>query len=267
MGGALGFTLDKPLHVGFAVFTALGLGMAAPYVVLAWFPRWLEKLPRPGPWMDTFKKVMAVPLLATAAWLVWVFGKLVGDTGVWVLLGGLALAAAGLVCFGRFGQRATSPRVRRGLGYGVAGLLVLGGAWLSLSRGPAPATAAVAPEGGLWVAFEPQRIEQLRAQGRPVFVDFTADWCLTCKFNEKTFIDVPEIHDMVAEHGFVMMKADWTRKDAVITEALARFRRGSVPLYVLYGPDPERRPIVLPEAITTSLLKEAMAHAVSLVSR
>ena len=263
MGSAVGYALVQPPLVAIAVFTALGAGMAAPYVVLACAPALLARLPRPGAWMERFREAMAFPLLATVAWLVWVFGQQTGNDGVLALLMALLTAAAGAWVGGRFGAAEGRLPAR------VLSLLLLAAsAWMMV--GASQATPPASREGGVrskgaveWQPWDPDAIAGLRAAGRVVFVDFTADWCLSCKANEKVALSGEGFAAALRESGAVAMRADWTSANPRITEALSAFGRSGVPLYVVYPRDAARPPRVLPQLLTPALVAEALKDAAS----
>ena len=260
MGPAIGYALTQPAVAALGVFAAIGAGMAAPYVLLSIFPRWLRFLPKPGPWMVTLKQGMAFPMFATVIWLVWVYARQVGADSMAALLGGLLVCAAGAWLYGRYGTAMRSARVRWVVGRGLALALVVAGIALALP-GDQPIEGAdtrvtTAPEG--WVAYDGHRIRASQAAGRPVFLDFTADWCLTCKANEAAFLDTDEVRAAFERHRVLPMQADWTRRDARITKALARLDRSSVPLYVIVPAAPDQPAVVLRTAITTGYVLEAL---------
>jgi len=262
MGTAIGYALVQPATTSIAVFTALGVGMASPYLLLACVPALLQKLPRPGAWMEHFRQAMAFPLLATVAWLVWVFGQQTGNDGVLGLLLALLVGSMGAWIGGRF-------IASGGLGIArvLAGLCILAAAALMVSAATsAPAirtTALFASEAGTlqWMPWDPTSIDRHRSEGRVVFVDFTADWCLSCKVNERVALSGEEFAKGMSDANAIAMKADWTSADPRITEALAAFGRSGVPLYVVYPRDPAREPIVLPQILTPALVREALARA------
>jgi thiol:disulfide interchange protein DsbD len=259
MGTAVGYGLTRPAVEAVAVLTALGVGMAAPYVLLSAFPRWLARVPRPGPWMESMKRLLAFPLLATALWLAWVTGRVGGpDAMAWLLVGALG-TALGLFVYGRWGNATRRPAVRWGVGRGV-GLAAVAVSVALVLRGPPAAASPLA-----WEPWGRDRVELALASGRPVLVDFTADWCLTCKANEGTTLASSAVLDAVRRTDAVTLKADWTRRDAAIGEALAGFGRSSVPLYVVYSPVPGRRPAVLPVVPTPSGVAEALDAALAQV--
>ncbi|MFN2425600.1 MAG: protein-disulfide reductase DsbD family protein [Candidatus Binatia bacterium] len=262
MGTALGFALVQPPAESLAVFTSLGAGMASPYVLLACVPALLKRLPRPGAWMETFRAAMAFPLLATVAWLVWVFGQQTGNDGVLGLLLALLLGSMAAWLGGHFdGGRART--VARALG----GLCLVAAAFLAVSAA-SPGASTVAKvsaaddSGGVsWLSWDPDAIDGHRRDGRVVFVDFTADWCLSCKVNERVALAGDEFADTIRTHEAIVMKADWTRADPRITDALASFGRSGVPLYVVYPRNLSLEPIVLPQILTPGIVRDALARA------
>ncbi len=244
MGTAVGYAAVQPAHVGFGVFTALALGMAAPYVLLSYVPHAGAWLPRPGRWMETFKQVMAFPLLATVIWLLWVLGLQAGLKIVVVALGSLLLIALAGWLYGRW---------RSGTMRAVAGALVAAALGLALAamRGAMPDTAG-AP--GEWKPWSEVAVAQSRAAGRPAFVDFTAAWCLTCKVNEAVALQTDDVRKAFAARGVDKYRADWTNPDPAIERALASFGRNGVPLYVLYPADLSEAPRILPQILTPGMV-------------
>jgi thiol:disulfide interchange protein DsbD len=249
MGAALGFALTQPPAVALAVFGSLGLGMALPYVALALLPGWRERLPRPGAWMQHLKQALAFPMFATAVWLVWVLGLQAGIGAVARLL--LALVGAGVVVWAaRIG--ATRHALGKGLALAaLAALLVWG--W---PRESAQASAATAAADSGWQAYDEAELAALTAAGKPVFVDFTAAWCVSCQVNKRLVLDSDGIRQDFARAGVVLMRADWTRRDPQITQALARLGRNGVPVYVLHRPG--REPQLLPEILSRGIVREAL---------
>lgn len=245
MGAALGYAVTQPAAVALAIFSSLGLGLAAPILVLALVPMLARRLPRPGPWMDRVKHLLALPLFATAAWLFWVVA---GQAGILALLAALAsfllLALVSRMQAGEFWL--SSAAVRRS-GWVLA--LVLLAAPLTLP----PAHQRL---DGNWQSWSPERVTQLQAQGQPVFVDFTADWCISCLVNERTALADKAVQAAFAEQGVVLLKADWTRQDPAITAGLASFDRNGVPLYLLYDRQGEVQ--VLPQILTPGIVLKAL---------
>jgi thiol:disulfide interchange protein len=254
MGPALGFALTQPPATAMLVFSALGGGMALPYLALSHFPRLLARLPRPGPWMETFEQLMAFPLFATVLWLLRVFSLQTAPGAVWRLMAALLVIALGAWTWGRF-QRAG----RTGLQAAALCLVTAAAALalaLSATRAPHEATA-MAEEGGFWSPWTPARVERLHEEGKPVFVNFTAAWCLSCQVNEHAVFASNDVRELFRRHGVVALKADWTNRDDDIARALEAFGRDGVPLYVYYPPGPGAAPKVLPQIPTERILAEA----------
>jgi thiol:disulfide interchange protein DsbD len=242
MGTALGYALVQPPAVALGVFTALGLGLAFPYLAITVVPRIGTRLPRPGPWMDTLKQLLAFPLLATVAWLTWVAsvqsgpGAVAGILAMLVLLG--FAAWAGRRWDGRWGRVAAATAV-------VAALIVAS----SIHRTNAPSTTASG-----WEPYSTARLQALLEEGRPVFVDFTAAWCVTCQVNERLVLGRPVVRDKMRALGVIPVRADWTTPDPDVTRALQRFGRDGVPLYVLYSGREDDPPRILPQLLTTEIV-------------
>jgi len=232
MGASLGLAVTLPAAQALAVFAALGLGMALPYLAASAWPRVARLLPRPGVWMLHFKTLMAFPMFATVIWLVWVLGQQVGIDGaaaLLVLLLALAFAAWAL------GAPALGTLARRG--FGTLALLLMAAAlfWAAPTlRQEAVASASTKTEA--WQPWSPDRVAQALAEGRPVFVDFTAAWCVTCQFNKRSTLARAEVLGAFDARRVLLLRADWTRRDAAITAELARLGRSGVPVYALYAP-------------------------------
>ncbi|MEO7255311.1 MAG: thioredoxin family protein [Casimicrobium sp.] len=249
MGAALGFALTQSATAALAVFAALGVGMALPYVLLAWFPKWLDKLPRPGPWMVTFKQLLAFPMFATVVWLVWVLSLQAGaDGAAIVLLGLVGLAfAAWLIGSMRSGVRWAGV---------AAAVIAMALAWPTSE--PAQAATGVAKSGTVsWQPWDPAAVARLSAEGKPVFVEFTAAWCVSCQANKRLVLTRSEIEQLFEAKKVTLMRADWTNRDERITQALASMNRSGVPVYVLHAPG--KSPQLLPELLTTGIVKDALA--------
>jgi len=246
MGAALGYALAQSAGVALAVFGALALGMALPFVVLAWIPGLARRMPRPGPWMVAFRQAMAFPLLATVGWLAWVLGAQAGNDAVFALLCGLVAVALAAWIWGRFVQAGTGGRRRLAAG-ALSGLIAAGG--LALAWPGAPSAAPRPAADMRWEAWSEATVSRLRAEGRPVFIDFTAAWCVTCQVNKRVVLDAPEVVARFAESGVVWLRADWTLRDPEITRALQGYGRSGVPVYVLYTPG-AASPRLLPELLT-----------------
>jgi thiol:disulfide interchange protein DsbD len=259
MGAAIGAALIRPPVEALAIFGALGVGMAAPYVVLSFWPALAQKLPRPGRWMETFKQLLAFPMFAVAIWLVWVFGLQVGMGGAARLLFGLLLLTLAAWLVGRWPATTASRRLRiitRGLALGAVVIAFLAGAAAIRDAEPLPSGAAI--DALEWETFSAEAVDRHRQAGRPVFVDFTAAWCISCQVNERVALETDAVRRAMQSYDVALLKADWTRRDPVITEALASFGRAGVPLYVLYPADPTREPRILPELLTQKIVLDAL---------
>jgi thiol:disulfide interchange protein len=242
MGAALGYAIGESGWRALAVFTALGAGMALPYVLLAWFPAWLARVPKPGPWMVRLKQALAFPLYGTVVWLAWVLGQQAGlDAVTWLAAACVVLAAAVWLA----GLPGTRVAAAAAAIFAIA--LVI-----PVAQPDAP-VAARDPE---WQPFSGERVAALAAAGRPVFVDFTAAWCVTCQVNKRLVLDRDEVRAAFAQRGVALVRADWTRRDDEITRALAALGRNGVPVYVLYRPG--RAPVLLPEVLTRERLLAAL---------
>jgi thiol:disulfide interchange protein DsbD len=262
LGPAVGFALTQPAMSTILVLQSVGLGLALPFLLLAAFPKWAAYLPKPGAWMETFKQFLGFMLIASAAALAYVFGVLTSVAGLGVLLGLLVVAAMAAWIYGKWSAPVRSLVVRwcaSGTSAAMLAAVVAGGVFASQSMTAIDENAAAARAGDMaaWHPFDPQRLDKLRAAGTPVFIDFTATWCITCQLN-KAVLYSQVVSDAFAEAGVVKMKADWTRHDPAITKALESFGRSGVPLYVLYGREPSRPPVVFDEILTTAQVVDAV---------
>lgn len=257
MGAALGYALTQSAVVGLSVFTSLALGLAAPYVVLASSPSLLRKLPRPGPWLETFKQLLAFPLYATAVWLLWVLGQQAGTDQVSiVLLVSIAVALAGWMA-GR--AQNAGRRTASSLSLLLV-LLTIGGGGVVIASQPAAMVAASDTPAG-WEPWSAARVAAARNSGRAVFVDFTAAWCLSCQVNERIALHTDAVERAFAEHDVLLLRADWTSRDAEITTILASFGRSGVPLYVMYPSAADAPVELLPAVLTPGTVVAAVERA------
>lgn len=256
---ALGAALALPIVESYAVFTAIAVGLATPYLLLSIFPQAVKILPRPGAWMETFKQFMAFPLYATAGALVWVLSRQTDVEGLLNVILGLVLVALAVWIYGRWtAPGASAGRVR----FGLAGLVLVGaaGAWVGwppdLEARRAAAAAAGAPE-VTWEPWSPEAVEKLRAENRIVYVDFTALWCATCQTNKKLVFHNDEVLRTFAAKKIVTLRGDWTNRDPRITAELAKYNRSAVPFNVIWLPG-KPDPVILPELLTPGTVLDAL---------
>jgi thiol:disulfide interchange protein/DsbC/DsbD-like thiol-disulfide interchange protein len=263
MGSALGYALSQPATVVFAVFTALALGLASPYVVLAAIPALVKHIPRPGRWMETLKHIMGFPLMGSVVWMGSVLAALSGPTSLVALLTALVVCGLAAWMYGRWAGLDRAP-VTRIVVSAIAALLVVGSVLFAIrssaSTAVAPATRVTssASTGIAWQPYSPERVEELQKEGRPVFIDFSAKWCLTCQVNERVALRSKRVEQRFRELGIVALRADWTDRSEMIARAIASYGRAGVPLYVLYGKGAEQ-PVLLPEVLTPGIVLEALS--------
>ncbi|HXF44594.1 MAG TPA: thioredoxin family protein, partial [Burkholderiaceae bacterium] len=257
MGAALGYAMTQPAPVALSVFAMLGAGMAAPYLVLTIFPQLLARLPRPGAWMERFKQAMAFPMFATCVWLLWVLAQQIDADGVGIALAALVLLGLAAWALG-LAQR--GARAARWVAAGAAALAIYA---VFVATGPQAVADAQAVQGGTasaadanWQRWSRAAMERELAAGKPVFVDFTAAWCVTCQANKRLVLSSDAVLRAFAAKRVVLMRADWTNRDDEITRELARFNRNGVPLYVLY--DGRGGAKLLPELLTQAAVTQAL---------
>jgi len=255
MGVAVGYALASSAAVTFVVFTALALGLAAPYLLLSFNPGWTRVLPRPGAWMELLKQATAIPVFATVIWLVWVYEQSAGATGLVALLSAFLLLAIVGWILGRWPARTTATAAAALLGALAVGLPLFAARWTV----PAAPVSTASSGAVHWEAFTPARVEHYRAQGRAVFVDFTASWCLSCQVNERLVLSRQDVQQRLLGSGVALVRADWTRPDEVIAQTLASLGRSGVPTYVIYPADPAAAPRILPEVLTPGIIEGALA--------
>ncbi|MFP6638996.1 MAG: protein-disulfide reductase DsbD domain-containing protein [Myxococcota bacterium] len=259
LGTAVGFAFASTAPVILVIFLAIGLGLAAPFVAITFVPGWARLLPRSGPWMIQLRAVLGFALLATLVWLLWVVGRQVGTEGVSLLLAFLLALAAGVWIYG--GRQRASEDGRAP--FAAAVLILLAGAalvWLPLEAGRSESRAESNEVEESDMRFDPESVAREVAAGRPAFVYFTADWCLTCKLNEGAVLADDRIQREMERLDVATFKADWTLRDERIRQELARFGRAGVPLYLLYDPRRPTRPHVLPELLTVDRVLDALGQ-------
>lgn len=272
LGSALGFAFAQPAGGILLIFGLAAFGMALPYLLLTARPAWLKYLPKPGAWMEAAKQFMGFLMMATLLWLLYILGKQLGmEAVIWTGAFLLAIAVAAWLV-GRFATL-TASRRQVYLIWFMSAAIAIGG-YLYFIESALNIRAAIAgtpaqqelqaESGGIaWEPFSTAALEGHLRAGRPVFLDFTAEWCLTCKVNERTVLHDPAVIERFRSSGIVAMKADWTNRNPEITRLLSRFGRSGVPLYVVFHAGDATSPVVLPEVITTGIVLDAVAGAVA----
>ncbi|HEY2876549.1 MAG TPA: protein-disulfide reductase DsbD domain-containing protein [Reyranella sp.] len=251
MAAALGFALSQPAPQTFAVLLAMGLGLALPYLALSMTPALQRLMPRPGVWMDRLRQFLAFPMFASAVWMIWVLTQQTGPDGVIYALGGMVLIAFAIWLMRISSAGTLGSWLRRGVA--AAAVLLAFAAVLKLEDGPAAASSAGGPSQGVsfegWERFSRDRMTQAAAAGKPVFVDFSAAWCITCLVNERVALETPAARKAFEQTGTVKLKGDWTNRDPEITGLLKELGRAGVPLYLYWAPGAPS-PKILPQVLT-----------------
>jgi len=269
MASAVGYALTQPAAVVLAVFTSLGLGLAAPYLLLSTWPALQRRLPRPGAWMLRFKQLLAFPMFASVVWLVWVLAQQTGPDGVAVALGALlSIGLAGWVLgtaqfSGGSNGGGNWPRIGRGLAALIVLATIGAGAWSLPEVGSGAGSASAAHGDGdgstAWEPFSQARLDALRAEGKPVFVNFTAAWCITCLVNERTALGQDRVLSAFKSQGITYLKGDWTHQNPEITRVLSQHGRSGVPLYLFFGAGQDTPAAVLPQVLTPDVVIQAVS--------
>ena len=248
MGPALGYAISQPSYVALLVFAFLGLGMALPFVLLTWIPNLSNKLPRPGQWMDTFKQFLAFPLYLTAVWLLWVAGRQTSVDVAATVIAGLVLIAMAIWLW-KLKQAS-----------GVTGSKTLAALCIAMALAVPVMSVSKSQEPPLWQPYSEELLGELRQAGKPVFVNLTADWCITCLVNEKVAIGSDAFYQSLAENNITYLKGDWTNNDAKITKLLNQYQRSGVPLYLMYPNGPGEAEI-LPQILLKPMIAAAINRA------
>lgn len=252
MGVALGYAITQSAPLALLVFAVLGFGMALPFIVLAYWPRMLHGLPAPGPWMERLQRFLAFPLYITAVWLLWVLGQQGGQLAMVAVLGGLVL----LVLAGWLWRDASVRSWEKVLAVLVL-ILALVLPQLLVVKTVATNQREDAVSGEV-ESYSAVRLASLRAEGKPVFINLTAAWCITCLVNEKTALGRDSVKQRLRERGITYMKGDWTNRDPAITRLLQQFGRSGVPLYLYFPAGAESKTVVLPQILTEALVLDAL---------
>ena len=251
MGTALGFAVTQPKGIAVLIFAALGFGMALPVLILSYSPKLLAQIPRPGPWMEQLKQFLAFPLYITAIWLCWVVGNQTGVNGMAALLLGCSLLALAIWLW-------SSSIVKRTLS---AACLA---AALSLLISPlltAKPSNNTNNDNQNWISYQPSTLAELRQQQKPVFINITADWCITCLANEKVTLSTDTVQQALQQAGITYLKGDWTNHNPEITDLLKQYGRNGIPLYIMFPADDSAQGELLPQILTVDIVLEAIAKA------
>lgn len=260
LGPALGYAMTLPTMLSLSIFTVMGLGMASPYLLFSAFPKLVRFLPKPGNWMVTFKQIMGFLMMATVVWLVWVFAAQVGHIALLALLLSLVILGIAAWIYGNFAAPLKNKKTRRVAKFLTVALIALASIGTIKATKTFPVLEQVEQSEG-WETYSPEKVETFRAEGKPVFVDFTAKWCLICQAN-KVALRSAEVTREFKEKGVVTLSADWTKKDAVITKQLEQLGRTGVPVYVLYPADRAQEPIILPQTLSSKIISEYLKNVI-----
>jgi thiol:disulfide interchange protein len=263
MAPALGAALTQPAINALCIFAALGVGLSLPFVLLSFAPWMRRVLPRPGAWMDTLKQVFAFPIYASAAWLLWVLSHETSTFGLGAALAGVVLIGLAAWAYQKSNSSSGGSKVTV-LVTAVVALLVaiiLPVRFADVAAASTGDSAAAKPGDDEWQPYSAARVAELSAAGKPLLVNFTASWCLTCLVNERNAFSDSAVQAIFRDKKVTLMKGDWTNRDPAITHALAAFGRAGVPLYVVYNSKPGSEPLVLPQLLTAGVVQSAFAEA------
>lgn len=252
MGAALGFAMVQPFTQTMLIFLALGVGFALPVLLLSLFPAWLKLIPKPGNWMLNLKQIFAFPMYATAAWLVWVASQQVSSGGFALVLAALLSASFAAWMYGRTQYMQISPRIGKRV---AMGFIILALALSGMVESGKPVQSANSQD---YAAWSPEKVEMAMDEKRPVFVNFTAAWCITCQVNEQIALRTDAVETSFKDFDIAYFKGDWTTRDSKITKELEKYGRSGVPLYLLHIPGREE-PEILPQILTESIVLEALS--------
>lgn len=249
MGTALGAAATLPAVPALGIFLSLGLGLGFPFVLVSFIPSLYKLMPKPGAWMDRLKQFLAFPLIGTVIWLMWVLGIQLGSDG-WLLACTLLLLVALSIWLGK-----TTSRVVKAGAVVIAIVAVSAGfmAIAKVQKNASTSTSVTTGKPSGWIKYDRAQIDQARARGQAVFVDFTAAWCITCQLNKKAVLETEAAQKIFQDNDVLIMRADWTNQDPVITKALADFNRNSVPVYLFYGKGAKAQ--ILPQILTIAMIE------------
>ncbi|MDB6062227.1 MAG: thiol:disulfide interchange protein [Verrucomicrobiaceae bacterium] len=261
MGAAIGYALAKPPLQLITVFLSLGFGLALPYLLLTLWPPLQRRLPRPGQWMEWLKQALAFPMYAAAVWLVWVLAQQAGPNAIVFALGGMVVIAFSAWIYQN--TRAAKTAVQR---FGaaialVAIVLAISGGYSGVANTSTLQTESVSSADKNWESYSAQRLKSLRESGKPIFINFTAAWCISCLVNDRVALSQRSVIDGFSQHGVTYLKGDWTNQDREISTKLAEFGRSGVPLYIYFPQGIGSEPIVLPQILTPEIVLSAIASA------
>ena len=253
MAPAIGFALTQPSVVALTIFIALGFGMALPFLLLSYSPKLAKLLPRPGLWMEKLKEFLAFPMYLTAIWLLYVFGRQVGIFGATMLISGAVAIAFAIWLFQSLPEQKPWRKVIQAMG--LASLLYA--AYIAYTGD------GFSDDNGDWQPFSRELVQNLRDEGKTVFVDFTADWCITCKVNKGVALSGASFSKAVADYNVALVKADWTNEDPIISAVLKEYGRSGVPMYLVFHADSRKEAEMLPQFLTRGIVLEAFQRAAS----